>query len=348
MHSAAAAECVLTQAAPRQTVDPRNFMERLMECVPNFSEGRDVAKLDSLAATMSAVPGVWVLDRHTDADHNRAVITLAGKPEAIAEAAVRGVGQAAQLLDLTQHMGVHPRLGATDVLPFVPLEGCTMADCVAVAHRVGHDIWRRFRIPVYFYEAAALRPERTNLENVRKGQFEGLTSAELEHDPERAPDVGEPKLHRTAGAVAVGARKFLIAFNINLDTQDLSVAQKIARAVRASNGGLPHLKAIGVDLKSRGLAQVSMNLTDFEQTPLDRVYRAVESEAERHGCKIAGSEIVGLVPQQAIEMIGGFDLHLERFTGAQILENRLAEAISGSRAGAKRKRAPRSSQKVGA
>jgi glutamate formiminotransferase len=323
-------------------------MERLIECVPNFSEGRDVAKLDALAATMGAVPGVWVFDRHSDTDHNRSVITIAGRPEAVAEAALRGVGQAARLLDLTQHSGAHPRLGATDVVPFVPLQGCTMDDCVAIAHRVGRDIWRRYRIPVYFYEAAALRPERKNLENVRRGQFEGLGGAELERDAARAPDVGDAKLHRTAGAVAVGARKFLIAFNINLETTDLSMARKIARTVRASNGGLPHLKAIGVDLKSRGLTQVSMNLTDFEQTPLDRVFRALEQEAERHGCRIVESEIVGLVPQQAIEMIGGFDLHLHNFTGAQILENRLAEAIAGSRASTARKRAARRSQKVGA
>ncbi|MGB6544612.1 MAG: glutamate formimidoyltransferase [Candidatus Acidiferrales bacterium] len=321
-------------------------MERLIECVPNFSEGRDAAKLDALAATMSAVPGVWVLDRHSDADHNRSVITIAGRPEAVAEAALRGVGQAAQLLDLTQHSGAHPRLGATDVLPFVPLEGCTMADCVAIAHRVGRDIWRRYRIPVYFYGAAALRPERVHLENIRRGQFEGLSGAELEHDPERAPDVGEAKLHRTAGAVAVGARKFLIAFNINLDTADLSVARQIARAVRASSGGLPHVKAIGVDLKSRGLAQVSMNLTDFEQTPLDRVFRAVEIEAARLGCGIVESEIVGLAPQQAIETIGGFDLHLRSFTGAQILENRLAEAMAGSRAATAGKTSTRRQRRV--
>ena len=323
-------------------------MERLIECVPNFSEGRDVAKLDALAETMGSVPGVWMFDRHSDTDHNRTVFTLAGRPEAVAEAALRGVGHAARLLDLTQHTGAHPRLGATDVLPFVPLEGCTIADCVEIAHGVGREIWRRHRIPVYFYEAAALRPERANLEHVRKGQFEGLLGTELEHDPARAPDVGEPKLHRTAGAVAVGARKFLIAFNINLETPELPVAQKIARAVRASNGGLPHVKAMGVELKSRGLTQVSMNLTDFEQTPLDRVYGAVEAEAARHGCRVAESEIVGLVPQKAIEMIGGFDLHLENFTGAQILENRLAEALTGSRETAARTTAARRPRKVGA
>jgi glutamate formiminotransferase len=321
-------------------------MERLIECVPNFSEGRDVAKMDALAETMSAVPGVWVFDRHSDADHNRTVITLAGRPEAVAEAALRGVGHAARLLDLTQHTGAHPRLGATDVLPFVPLEGCTIEDCVGIAHRVGREIWRRHRIPVYFYEAAALRPERANLEHVRKGQFEGLLGAELEHDAARAPDVGEAKLHRTAGAVAVGARKFLIAFNINLDTPELPVAQKIARAVRASSGGLPCVKAMGVDLKSRGITQVSMNLTDFEQTPLDRVFGAVQAEAARHGCRIAASEIVGLVPQKAIEMIGGFDLQLENFAGSQILENRLAEALAGSHATTVRKNAPRRAQKA--
>jgi glutamate formiminotransferase len=307
-------------------------MESLIECVPNFSEGRDAAKLDAIAAAMSGVPEAWLLDRHSDADHNRSVMTLAGRPDAVAEAALRGVGEAARLLDLTQHSGVHPRLGATDVVPFVPMRGSTMAECMEIAHGVGREIWRRFRIPVYFYEAAALRPERAHLENVRRGQFEGLSGAKASLDAARAPDVGEAKLHGTAGAVAVGARKFLIAFNINLDTPEGSIAREIASAVRASNGGLPCLKAMGVELASRGLAQVSMNLTDFEQTPLDQVFRAVEREAERHGCRIAGSEIVGLVPQRAMEMIGGFDLRLENFGGAQILENRLAEAINGAHA----------------
>jgi glutamate formiminotransferase len=301
-------------------------MERLIECVPNFSEGRDLAKVDAIAAVIRGVPGVWLLDRHSDADHNRTVITLAGEPDAVAEAAIRSVGRAAQLIDLTHHSGAHPRLGATDVVPFVPLEGCTIADCVEIAHRAGQEIWNQHRVPVYFYEAAALRPDHARLERIRSGGFEALLATDLPRNPERAPDVGDPKLHSTAGAVAVGARKFLIAFNIDLDTLDLSVAQRIARAVRASSGGLPNLKAMGVALLSRGLTQVSMNLTDFEKTPLDLVFRTVQREAEREGCKIAGSEVVGLLPRKAVEMIGDFDLQLENPAAAKILEDRLAAA----------------------
>ncbi len=303
-------------------------MKRLIECVPNFSEGRDPARVDALVAAMSAVEGAYVLDREMDADHNRCVITLAGEPEAVAEAALRGVGKAAELIDLTRHTGAHPRVGATDVLPFVPVEGVTIEDCVALAKKVGREIWERYRIPVYFYEAAATRPDRANLENIRKGQFEGLRQ-EVLRNPDRAPDVGEPRLHPTAGATVVGARKFLIAYNINLNTPDVAIANKIARAIRFSSGGLRFAKAMGVDLKARGLAQVSINLTDFEQTPIHRVFEMVKREAERYGCAIVGSEIVGLVPKKAIEMTADFYLQLENFSPAQLLENRLASALSG-------------------
>ncbi len=303
-------------------------MKRLIECVPNFSEGRDPARVDALVAAMSAVEGVYVLDREMDADHNRSVITLAGEPEAVAEAALRGVGKAAELIDLTRHTGAHPRVGATDVLPFVPVEGVAIEDCVALAKKVGREIWERYRIPVYFYEAAATRPDRNNLENIRKGQFEGLRD-EVLRNPDRAPDVGEPRLHPTAGATVVGARKFLIAYNINLNTPDVAIANKIARAIRFSSGGLRFAKAMGVDLKARRLAQVSINLTDFEQTPIHRVFEMVKREAERFGCAIVGSEIVGLVPKKAIEMTADFYLQLENFSPAQVLENRLASALAG-------------------
>jgi glutamate formiminotransferase/formiminotetrahydrofolate cyclodeaminase len=303
-------------------------MKRLIECVPNFSEGRDTAKVDALVDAMRSVPGVLVLDRESDADHNRSVVTLAGEPEAVAEAALRGVGAATELIDLTRHTGAHPRMGATDVVPFIPIEGCTIEDCVALARQVGREIWERYRIPVYFYEAAATRPERINLENVRKGQFEGLREDAL-RDPDRAPDVGEPRLHATAGAVAVGARKFLIAYNINLDTDDVSIAKKIAKAIRFSSGGLRFVKAMGVDLKARGLAQVSINLTDFEQTPLHRVFEMVKREAEHYGCTIIGSEIVGLLPRKAIELTAEFYLQLENFSPALVVENRLASALEG-------------------
>ena len=304
-------------------------MKRLIECVPNFSEGRDAAKVDALVAAMSGVPGVFVLDREMDADHNRCVITLAGEPDAVAEAALLGVGKALELINLTQHTGAHPRVGATDVVPFIPVEGVTLEDCVALARRVGNEIWQRYRIPVYFYEAAATRPDRTNLENIRRGQFEGLRE-ELKNNRDRHPDVGEPKLHPTAGATVVGARKFLIAYNINLNTPDLSIAKKIAKAIRFSSGGLRYVKAMGVELKARNLAQVSINLTDFEQTPMHRVYEMVKREAERHGVTTVGSEIVGLVPKKALEMTADFFLQLENFSPAQVLENRLATALTGA------------------
>jgi glutamate formiminotransferase / formiminotetrahydrofolate cyclodeaminase len=305
-------------------------MKRLIECVPNFSEGRDPAKVDALVEAMAAVAGVWVLDREMDADHNRSVITLAGEPEAIAEAALRGVGKALELIDLARHSGAHPRVGATDVLPFVPIEGVELEECIALAKKVGREIWERYRIPVYFYEAAAARPERVNLENIRKGQFEGLRE-EVLRNPDRAPDIGEPRLHPTAGATVVGARKFLIAYNINLNTPDVEIAKKIAKAIRFSSGGLRFAKAMGVDLKARSLAQVSINLTDFEQTPIHRVFEMVRREAQRYGCAIVGSEIIGLVPKKAIEMTADFYLQLENFSPAQVLENRLAEALSGAR-----------------
>jgi glutamate formiminotransferase / formiminotetrahydrofolate cyclodeaminase len=303
-------------------------MKRLIECVPNFSEGRDTAKIDALVAAMRSAEGVYVLDRESDADHNRCVITLAGEPEAVAEAALRGVGKALELIDLTKHSGAHPRMGATDVVPFIPVDGVTIEDCVALAKKVGQEIWNRYKIPVYFYEAAAARPERTNLENIRKGQFEGLRE-ELPKNPERAPDIGERRVHPTAGATVVGARKFLIAYNINLNTPDVEFAKRIAKNIRFSNGGLRYVKAMGVDLKARRLAQVSINMTDYEQTPLHRVFEMVRSEAMRYGVTIAGSEIVGLIPKRAIEMTADFYLQFENFSPAQVFENRLADALSG-------------------
>src|SRR5215470_9321737 len=302
-------------------------MKRLIECVPNFSEGRDVSKVDAIVAAMREVPGVFLLDRESDADHNRSVITLAGEPEAVAAAALRGVGKAAELIDLRRHTGAHPRMGATDVVPFIPIEGVAIEDCVALAKKVGRQIWERYRIPVYFYEAAAQRPERANLENIRKGQFEGLRE-ELPRNPDRAPDVGEPRLHITAGATVVGARKFLIAYNINLNTPDLDIAKKIAKNIRFSNGGLRYVKAMGVDLRARNLAQVSINLTDFEQTPIHRVFEMVKREAERFGVSIVGSEIVGLVPKRAIELSADFYLQLENFSAAQVLENRIEASLA--------------------
>src|SRR6266576_2932522 len=264
-----------------------------------------------------------------DADHNRSVVTLAGDPDAVAEAALLGVGKALELIDLTKHSGAHSRIGATDVVPFIPSEGIALEDCVALARRTGEEIWKRYRIPVYFYEAAACRPERANLENIRRGQFEGLRE-EMKRDHNRLPDVGEPKLHPTAGATVVGARKFLIAYNVNLNTSDIGIANKIAKAIRFSSGGLRYVKSMGVELKARNLAQVSINLTDFEQTPMHRVYEMVKREAERHGAMPVGSEIVGLVPKKALEMAADFFLQLENFSPAQVFENRLADVLGGA------------------
>jgi glutamate formiminotransferase / formiminotetrahydrofolate cyclodeaminase len=304
-------------------------MKRLIECVPNFSEGRDAAKVDAIVGAMRSVPGVYVLDREMDADHHRCVVTLAGEPGAVGEAAILGAGKALELIDLTKHTGAHPRVGATDVLPFIPIEGVTIEDCVALARRVGNEIWKRYRIPVFFYEAAATRPDRVNLENVRRGQFEGLRE-ELKKNHDRQPDVGEPKVHPTAGVTVVGARKFLVAYNVNLNTSDISIANKIAKAIRFSSGGLRYVKSMGVELKARNLAQVSINLTDFEQTPMHRVYEMVKREAERYGVMPVGSEIVGLVPKKAIEMAADFFLQLENFSPAQVFENKLAAALGGA------------------
>jgi glutamate formiminotransferase/formiminotetrahydrofolate cyclodeaminase len=304
-------------------------MKRLIECVPNFSEGRDPAKVDAIIQAMSSVPGVYVLDREMDTDHNRSVITLAGEPEAVGEAAIAGAGKALELIDMTMHTGAHPRVGATDVVPFIPIEGMTLEDCVALARRVGNEIWKRHRIPIFFYEAAATRPDRVNLENVRRGQFEGLRD-ELKKNHDRQPDVGEPKLHPTAGVTVVGARKFLIAYNVNLNTSDVSVANKIAKAIRFSSGGFRYVKSMGVELKARNLAQVSINLTDFEQTPMHRVYEAVKREAARYGVMPVGSEIVGLVPKKAIEMAAEYFLQLENFSPSQVFENKLEAVLTGA------------------
>lgn len=307
-------------------------MSTLVECVPNFSEGRDKTKVDALVAALCSVPGVALLDQEMDADHNRCVITIVGPKEAVAEAALRGVGKAAELIDLTKHQGAHPRIGAADVIPFVPIEGVSIEDCVELARQVGEQIWQRFQIPVYLYEAAATRPERTNLENIRRGQFEGLRG-EITRNPERAPDFGEARLHPTAGATVVGARKFLIAYNINLNTPDVGIAKQIAKAVRFSSGGLRYVKAMGVDLKARHLAQVSMNLTDFERTPIFRVFELVRREAARYGASIVGSEIVGLIPKKALEAAGDFYLQLEGFDPQkQILENRMGAVLAERKA----------------
>src|SRR5262249_41277938 len=229
----------------------------------------------------------------------------------------------------TTHKGAHPRVGATDVVPFIPVDGIALEDCAALAKRVGNEIWKRYRIPIFFYEAAATRPDRVNLENVRRGQFEGLRE-ELKKNHDRQPDIGEPKVHPTAGVTVVGARKFLVAYNVNLNTSDVSIANKIAKVIRFSSGGLRYVKSMGVELKARNLAQVSINLTDYEQTPMHRVYEMVKREAERYGVIPVGSEIVGLVPKKAIEMAADYFLQLENFSPAQVFENKLAAVLTGT------------------
>jgi len=292
----------------------------LVECVPNFSEGADVRRVEEIVAAMH-VEGVRLLDWSMDADHNRSVVTIAGEPAAVVEAAVRGAGKAAELIDLTRQQGVHPRIGAADVIPFVPISGIKLDQCALLARQAGLEIWRRFNVPVFFYEAAAARPDRANLEDVRRGQFEGLKDA-VSKDSARRPDLGGPGLHPTAGACAVGARKFLVAYNIYFDSTDVSIARAIAREIRAASGGLKGVKAMGV--LAHGRAQLSMNITDFEVTPISQVYRAVSSLANRHKVALAEGEVIGLLPEAACErnsdwmrLLTGFD------PMTKILEQRL-------------------------
>jgi len=272
----------------------------IVECVPNFSEGEDRGKVEEIVRAMR-VDGVHLLDWSLDADHNRSVVTIAGSPQAVVEAAVRGAGAAAELIDLTKQKGEHPRIGAADVIPFVPVTGISLIQCAMLARQAGLQIWRRFGVPVYLYEAAASRPDRVNLEDVRRGQFEGLLKDAV-RDTRRQPDIGGPELHATAGASAVGARKFLIAYNLYLTgggDEDVTLARSIAKEIRASSGGLFGVKAMGV--LANGRAQVSMNLTDFQRTPMTKLYAAVAETARRHGAEIAEGEVIGLIPEEAYE-----------------------------------------------
>ncbi len=286
----------------------------IVECVPNFSEGRDPAIVAALGRAVSSVPGVLLLDTTSDQDHNRSVLTFAGAPTAVADAAVAAVRVAVEKIDLTRHAGVHPRLGAADVIPFVPVDNMTLRQCAELARDAGRRIWSELRVPVYLYEAAHLRPECARLENVRKLAPAGLP-----------PDIGEGR-HPTAGASVVGARKFLVAWNINLRTSDLAAAREMARAVRESSGGFPAVKAIGLPLESRGQMQVSINLVDFEQTPLYVVFEAVRQMCEARGIEIAGSELIGMIPAAALEGYRGHDLKWENLRPDLVLENRLRAA----------------------
>ena len=299
--------------------------EQIVECVPNFSEGTDAGKIRQIVQAMQ-VPGVCLLDFSLDPDHNRSVVTIAGPPEAVCEAAVRAVGKAAELIDLTRQSGVHPRIGAADVVPFVPVSGMRMEQCALLARQAGAQIWKRYGVPVYFYEAAAARPDRALLEDVRRGQFEGLREAALK-DASRRPDVGGPGLHPTAGATAVGARRFLIAYNIYLDSGDVAVARSVARDVRASGGGMHGVKAMGVVVNGR--AQVSMNITDFRTTPVRKVFEMVAKLALRHGAKPEAGELIGLIPADAYEPESDWARQIDGFdAAAKILERRLANPLA--------------------
>lgn len=299
-----------------------------IECVPNFSEGRRPEVMEALIEPFRTTPGCFLVDQRPDADHNRLVVSLIGEPEAICQALIHAARVAVERIDLNQHSGAHPRMGAVDVIPFVPLLGTTMEECVELAHTFGHRFHEETGIPVYFYEEAALRPERKRLEVVRKGQFEALKE-EISH-PERHPDVGPLKVHPTAGATAIGARKFLIALNVNLRSRDLEVANRIAQAVRASSGGLGHIKAMGVELKERGMVQVSMNVVDFQKNPIYRVVEMVRTEAKRWGVEIAGCEIQGLVPAWAIIDSAIYYLQLHDLDPSKVIELALLQMMGSS------------------
>ena len=293
-----------------------------VECVPNFSEGRRKEVVDKIVFSIRSVPGIKILDVEMDPDHNRSVVTFTGNKETVQEGAFRGARAARELIDLNLHKGQHPRMGALDVLPFVPISGVTLQDCVEIAEKVGSRIAKELKIPVYLYEAAARKPERKNLENVRRGEFEGLREAILKEES-RFPDFGLRALHPTAGATAVGARMPLIAFNVNLSTKDISVAKKIAKKIRASSGGLPCVKALGFVLENRGMVQVSTNLTDYTVTSMSKVYEAIEKETEEAGVDIAEGEIIGLIPLDAVCDVASRHLKISSFTSNQVLERRI-------------------------
>jgi len=292
-------------------------------CVPNFSEGRRQEVVEAIVGEIKAVEGTRFLDADPDADHNRVVVSFVGTSAAVAEAAFRAVAKAVELIDLNAHKGEHPRMGATDVVPFVPVSGVTMAQCVELSRQVGRRIGEELKIPVYLYERSATRPERENLADIRKGEFEGLRDR-IGSDPAMVPDFGPAHIHPTAGAVAVGARPPLVAFNVNLGTADIKVAKDIARAVRHQTGGFHYVKALGFELKERGIVQVSMNLVDYTKSPVFRVFEAVRREAARYGVPVLGSEIVGMVPLEALVDVAEWYLQLEAFDKeGQVLERRI-------------------------
>ncbi len=301
-------------------------MKKLVECVPNFSEGRRPEIIDAVVKELQDIPGVFLLGKEMDADHNRAVVTIVGKPESTKEAAFRMIQKASELIDLTAHSGEHPRMGAADVVPFIPVENMTMKECAQLAKELGQRVGEELQIPVYLYEEAASRPERKNLSSVRKGEFEGLRE-EIGANPDRAPDYGPNKIHPGAGAIAIGARFFLVAYNVNLDTQDLALAKRIARNIRESSGGFPCVKAMGFELAERNIVQVSMNLVNYTVTSMATVYHAIEEDAKNAGVRVLESEIVGLAPHNALTDAAVELLKLRDFDSDQILENCIDQAV---------------------
>ena len=298
-------------------------MGKIVQCVPNFSEGRRIEVIEEIAGAIKGVPGVKLLDYSYDKSHNRSVMTFIGDPQSVLESAFQGAKTAASLIDMSKHQGEHPRMGATDVIPFIPVARVTMEDCIKLAQALGRRLADELSIPVYLYEEAARKPERKNLSSVRRGQYEGLLTAIRE--PERKPDFGPAEVNPRAGVTAVGARPPLIAYNINLDTGDVSIAQKIARAIRGSGGGFPTIKALGISIEETGKAQVTINVCDYRQVPLHRVFELVKREAVRYGVAVIESEIIGLTPLDALADAAEFYLQLAGFDRNQILEKRLLE-----------------------
>ncbi|TCO63263.1 glutamate formimidoyltransferase [Caldanaerobacter subterraneus] len=298
-------------------------MKQIIECVPNVSEGRDQEKISELIKEVVSTEGVKLLDYSSDKDHNRTVITFVGDKEGVKEAAFKLIKKASEIIDMRYHKGEHPRIGAVDVVPFVPVKNATMEECVQIARELGERVGKELNIPVYLYEEAATTPERKNLENIRRGEYEGFF--EKIKQPEWKPDFGPSEMNPKSGATVIGARNFLIAFNVNLGTNDIEIANKIAKAVRFSSGGYRYVKAMGVELKERGIVQVSMNLTDFNKTPIYRVFETIKAEASRYGVNVVGSEIIGLVPSKALLDVADYYLRLENFSMDMVLENRIYE-----------------------
>jgi len=297
-------------------------MRKLVECVPNFSEGRRISVINKIAASIKAIKGVRLLDTEWDKSHNRSLVTIVGEPEAVLKAAFEMIKTATKLIDMRKHKGEHPRIGATDVVPFVPVSGVTIKECVVLSNKLAKKVAEELKIPVYMYEASAKRPDRVNLADVRRGEYEGFKK-DIETNPARKPDYGLAKMHPTAGAIVIGARKYLVAYNVNLDTKDIEIAKKIAMKVREKDGGLPGVKALGFEVG--GYTQVSMNLVDFEKTNFDEAYRAIETEAKKHKVDIRSSEIYGMIPLEALIRSVKTSFKTVNFKSDQVLEKKLYE-----------------------